>query len=271
VAFSGSTIRWLWTILNLNNNPLTGMGSPADITFTLFRDTGSSLVLATETVSFVETATAGNYQVSFTPQNSGLYTLQLLELNANSLQRAFRQDFLVQAAGSVFAPSYANAFCAETDIERRLGLQISGSTSPTDVETTGYAEARASYLIAVSARLGFTVTPATVTPGSPQEDILREADAVGSAVDYLVAQGKFASPLEPGKVGALQSIWEQLVGYYNNSGKWIDGALTTVIRASLASLTSSHVISGDTTARSDEGSPQDIGFEGGGIRMTDKF
>lgn len=268
MAIIGTTIRWPWTILDLNSDPLTGMTSPAAITFTLFRDSGTAIVAASEIVSFAESATAGTYQVSFTPQNSGLYTLQLKELNVNSLQRTYRQDFMAQSAGAVFAPSYANAFCSESDIERRLGLQISSTTSPNDMEAPGYAEARAAYLMAVCARLGFPVTPLTVTSGSRMEDLLREANAIGAAIDFLVAQGKYATPLEPGKVGSLQSLWEQAVGYYANNGNWIDGAVTMEISGNQVSLATSHVLSGDTTARAAENAPQDVGLQ---IRMGDLY
>lgn len=261
MAIAGTTIHWPWEILKAADSlPLTGMTSPADITFSLYRDTGSAVVAASETVTMTEVGVTGMYDVAFTPINSGLYALSLLELNVLTLQRKFRQDFLVLPAGAVFSPSYANAYCAESDIESALGLSISSSTNPNDTQTIGYAQGRADYLEAVLARFGLNVTPLTVTAGSVLEGILRRANAVGAAIDYLIAQGKYATPMEPGKIGSLQRLWEELVGYYANNGEWVDGVITTEA-ANTTSLATNHTLSGDTIARDNSSPPQDVGSQ----------
>jgi len=165
--------------------PLTGQTSPANITFQLMRDTGAAMVAASETIAFSETATAGYYNISFTPQNSGLYTLFAVELAGG--QRQPRWDFQVLSAGAIFAPSYQNAFCSESDIERWINASITATTSPTDTEAGAFAESRAARLMALTARLGYAVTPASVTAASILEDLLREANAIGAALDYLRA------------------------------------------------------------------------------------
>lgn len=266
---TGTVVRIPWTILDLDSSPLTGMTSPADVTFTLHRDNGTAIVAASETVTLTEVGVSGTYEIEFTPANTGLYVLQLKELNASTLQRTWRfPDYLILSAGSILSPSYANAFCSESDIERRLGLPISASTVPDDTAATAFAEGRAAYLMSLCSRLGFSVTPSTVTSGSVIQDLLREANAIGAAIDYLIAQGAYVTPMEPGKLGSLKEEWDKLVGYWNPEGVWINGYLGLEVKGNQVSLTTSHVLSGDTAARTDDSGTQDVGFQ---VRMSDVY
>lgn len=249
---AGNTIRIMRAILNLSDAPLTGMTMPADITASLFRDTGSATVAASETVSMTEIGATGYYNVAFTPANSGLYTLELAEVNVNTGLRRSHHEFQVYAAGSVFAPAYSNAFCAETDVERWINAGISSSTSPSDTDATAWAESRAAVLMSVCAKLGYAVTPSTVTAGSRLEDMLREANAIGAALDYLTAQTRALAPFDAGRgrLGAFRDMWESYVGHYSESGTWIPGLLSDEISGNLISLSTDHILSGDTAAAS---------------------
>lgn len=267
---AGNIVETMYTILNLSDAPLTGMTSPADIVWTLRRLTGASLVTATEPVSMSELGTTGDYRVSFTPQNSGLYVLQGAEINVNTGLRRVRFDFQVMSAGAVFAPSYSNAFCAETDIERWLQQPITASTKPTDAEATAFAESRAAALMVLCAVRGYPTTPATVTSGSRLEDLLRDANAIGAALDYRMAQAFGTNAAKATEqIEHLRRLWQDYYGTDDSptASGHVLGFIELELQTSV-SLSTSHVLSGDTTARADEGAPQDIGLQ---IRMGDVY
>jgi hypothetical protein len=269
-AVAGNLTLDGWTVLDLNDNPLTGMLVPGDVTLTLQRQSGSALVAASETVSWAEVGATGRYFFSFTPQNTGLYLLYLKEINVNTglRQPEFRYDVL--AAGAQFAPSYANAFCAESDLERWLGMSISATTHPSDTEAAGFAESRAAILMSLCAGLGYPVTPATVTAGSRLEDLLRDANSVGASADYLIAQGKGVRPFGAQTlVDNLLSLWKTYVGSYTSSGVFVPGLIAAEIRGNLASLATDYILSGDTQAAPTSGMPPtDIGIS---IGMGDVY
>src|SRR3972149_9016362 len=118
----------------------------------------------------------------------------------------------VFSAGSVFLPSYANAFCSEADIERWLQQAISASSKPTDDEAAAFAESRAAILMSLCARLGFAVTPATVESGSRLQDLLREANAIGAAMDFTIAQFFAEAPSKSDRAEELNALWNRYVG-----------------------------------------------------------
>lgn len=255
---SGNQIRTLWTVLDQNSSPLTGVTTPAGITFTLHRDSGSAYVAASETVSWAEIGVTGHYYISFTPANTGRYTLQLKELHVSSLGRTWVFHYDVLAAGAVFVPAYSNAFCSESDVERWLQQDITSSTKPSDTQVAGFAETRASILMSLCARLGYSVTPSTVTSGSRIEDLLRDANAIGAGWDATVSQTFGTAPSKTERAGWLEGLW---VGYVGDGDKKA-GILEMEIRGNLASLSTDHILSGDTTAAT-ETTPTDAGIQVG--------
>ena len=194
MAVAANTIYKLWTIRDVSSDPLTGQTTPTDVTFSLHRTTATGGIASTETVGLTEIGVTGHYVIDFTPANVGVYTLQLKEINASSLQRTVQFDFEVHTAGSVFTPSYANAYCAETDLERWIQQPISSTTEPDATEAAGFSESRAAVLSAFCTMKGFAVTPATVTSGSRLQDLLREANAIGASMDYTIAQSFRSGP-----------------------------------------------------------------------------
>src|SRR5262245_35394877 len=226
------------------------MHVPADVTLDLDRFTATGArVDASEIVTWTEKGSTGFYYFSFTPQNSGTYILTLDEINVSSMGRKgneFRWDVL--PAGAFFAPTYTNAFCAETDIERWINASISPSTSPNDNEAAAWAESAAAWLMSLTARLGFAQTPTTVTAGSRMEDLLREANAIKAALDYLTAQTRGVAPFDAGRgrLSLLKDLWESYVGFFEN-GKWIPGIIEMEISNESASSTD-YILTGDTTA-----------------------
>lgn len=261
----GDTIVRGYTIWDTSNDPLTGMTAPTDVVFYLHRESSGTMVAASETVTLTEIGSTGHYYISFTPENTGAYRLQVEELNASTNMSIFAWDFVVHAAGAVFLPSYSNAFCAESDIERWLQQTISSTTAPDDTETAGFAETRAAILMSICARFGLTITPSTVTSGSRLEDILREANAIGAAMDYTMAQqfGKAVSLSD--RWARLRDLWMEYVGTPTDSNP---GYLILEVQGNLASLATDHIISGDTNAYPEGSTPTSQPI---GIGMGDLF
>src|SRR3990172_6330054 len=202
-----SPVVTIWTVLDLSSNPLTGVTTPAGITFALHRQSGSVAVAATEPITWTEIGVTGTYSIVFTPVNAGQYKMELKELHVSSQQRVYPFFYEVVTAGSAFSPTFANAFCAETDIERWIQQPITASTQPSSNEAAGFAETRAAAHMSLCHRLGFTVTPSTVVAGSRIEDLLREANAVGAALDYTIAQCFRAGASKTERIESLMELW----------------------------------------------------------------
>jgi hypothetical protein len=264
---AGNLVLDSYTVLDGMDVPLTGMTSPADVALTLYRQSGVTMIAAAETVAWAEIGASGTYYFSFTPTATGLYMLRLVELNVNTAlrQSAFRYDVL--ASGAQFAPSYANAFCAESDVERYLLQPIDTTTKPNDTTVAGWAQGRADALESLCAGLGLAITPSTVTAGSRLEGLLREANAIGAAMDATVAQVFGTAGAKTDKAEALQAKW---VEYY---GGPLPGFVTKVvglieaeIKANSVSLSTNHTLSGDTLPRDNSNPPRDVGAQ---VTMTD--
>lgn len=156
-------------------------------------------------------------------------------------------------------------FCTEADIERYLQQAIDGDTKPNSVEASAFADTRASILITLCARWGMTVTPSTVT--GALADLLRDANAIGAALDYTVAQQFGRSPSLSERAERLQILWTQYVGGFLN-GEEIIGFIETSVDTS-SSLATDHIISGDTApdpGASVQGTNTPIG-----VGMRDEF
>jgi hypothetical protein len=195
VPVVGSTVRVVWTILDQNGNPLTGMVAPADISFRLHRTIGSGTVASGETVSMVEVAASpGTYDISYTPIGTGLYTLQLKELNANTGFQQYRFPIDVFAAGSEAIPTFDDAFCSESDVERFAQLQFDASSDPSDADVALFAAGRAKEMQGLFAGVGWTITPAGIIANSVEQGILREVNAVGAAGDAWLAKNRDDAP-----------------------------------------------------------------------------
>jgi hypothetical protein len=257
-----------WTILDLTTgSPKTGMTAPADVTLTLQRESSGTIIAASETVTMTEIGVTGRYYFSFTPANSGLYILYGLETNVTTYQRAFEFRYDVVSAGATFSPSYSNAFCAESDIERWIQHAIDGTTSPDDTEAAAFAESRAAILMTLLAKWGYTVTPSTVVAGSRLEDLLRRANSIGAALDYTVAQQFAKVPNLSDRPERLEILWQQLVGDPSDLDAK-PGILEEEVKGNLSSLASDHALSGDTAARTETVAPTQ---EPIGITMGDTF
>jgi hypothetical protein len=258
----GETIRRLWTVLDGNGAAVTGITAPADVTLTLHLNTGSGFAAASEAVTLPEIGVTGSYNVTVTPLTAGQYHLVLYELGGDApLGRRMEWDFDVVTAGSVFVPSLSNAFCSESDIERWMQQSITSATAPSSTEAAGFAETRAAILMSICTRYGFEVTPVTVVSGSRLQDMLREANAIGAAWDCVMA-ASFSSRggSLAGKAEWLQALWTSYVGGTGEFGQVGAGLIEQEIRGSLASLSTDHILSGDTTAPTVTTAPVSLGI-----------
>lgn len=207
----GNVVVQQWTILKATTSlPLTGMTSPADIEFYLHRQSGSAMVAASESITFGEEGSTGHYYTAYSPEEPGLYIEQLREKNVQTFKRWYRfSDVTVVAAGSTFMPAYANAYCAESDIERWCGLEFSGTSVPTSDQVVAFAEERASEMTAILAGAGYAITPVTVVSDSPEEDMLRAANAIAAASDALIVKFMNESPNRTEKAAQLIEEYEK--------------------------------------------------------------
>jgi len=266
---AGNAIHQQWVILDILGAPLGGMTMPADIVAKLNRSTSTAIVAASETVSMSPIAgQTGYYNITFTPESSGIYFLELNEINANTLKRRWPFTYEIVSAGAVYLPSFANAFCAETDVERYLQKAIDANTSPSDSETAGFAQSRAVVLMSLCAGFGLTVTPATVTPASRLEGLLREANAIGAALDYELAQQLRVSPNRTERIDYFLGMWQQYYGpgpFEGTPGAKPPGPgyIEIEIARNLVSLATDHILSGDTAAPVSGGTPTDAGIQVG--------
>jgi len=191
----GTTVRVVWTILDQNGDPLTGMTVlGGDISFRLHRSTSAGTVASGETVSMAEVGSSGTYEISYTPASTGLYTLQLKELNASTNGQQYRFPVDIFAAGSQAVPTFADAFCAETDVERFAQLQFDASSVPSDDDVALFAAGRAKEMQGLLAAAGWTITPATIDADSVEAGILREVNAVGAAGDAWLSKNRDVMP-----------------------------------------------------------------------------
>ena len=268
MAVAGNIIVDKWTVRGFDGNPVTGMAVPTHVTLTLWRQSGSTIIAAAESVSWTEIGATGTYYFAFTPQNSGRYKLDVREIGAATALRIETYTYDVSPAGALFLPSYANAFCSEADIERWIQQAISASSKPTDDEAAAFAESRAALLMSLCARLGFAVTPASIESGSRLQDLLREANAIGAAMDITIAQFFTEAPSKSDRAEELNALWNRYVGEPTLGPARAIGYLELEIRANLSSLATNHILSGDTAARSSSGTPTDSGIQ---VTMGDTF
>lgn len=244
-------------ILDQNSDPLTGLtgGSGAggftnaDFQVTLSRQSGTTYVAATDIVTVAEGLPLGTYVFRYTPANTGRHLLHVKELNAATNGYTHDRHNDVVTAGSIFVPSLAECFCSEPDIERWLQQSLTGTTRPSSTEAAAFAETRSAMLQALCARLGYSVTPSTVTSGSRLQDLLREANAIGAACDCVSVAAFGVAPSRTEKAEWLEKQWDRYFGKPGEDGKkGIIGLIEMEISGNLASLSTDHILSGDTIA-----------------------
>ena len=245
-----------WTYVDADLTPLTGQTAPANVTLTLMRQSGSTMILAAEAVTWTEIGATGHYYLTFTPLNTGLYRIRVQQLAGALIQESI--DVSVFTSGATFAANFTNAYCSESDVERWFGLDVDASSTPTVSQVAAFAEGRASELTTFAALNGFTVTPATVTADSEEEDILRELNAIAAAADSLVSKFIQTQPLRTEKAEIL--IENEYKPRLEAFGKWLISVKMP------GGVVRSHIQSGEVTEFS-EAQITDAGIEARGETM----
>jgi len=105
------------------------------------------------------------------------------------------------------------------------------------------------------------VTPATITAGSRIEDLLRAANGIGAALDYILSQNFGKTPsANPNKIEALSTLWVDYAGGARPGFiAEIAGLIEKEVRGNLVSLATNHILSGDTLAAPVSTAPTDSG------------
>ena len=256
---AGNVVRDEWFYMDAAGAPLTGMISPTDVNLVLRRDVGAGFAAAPEAVAWTELG-GGYYQVSFTPNSGGFYRLYLKELKDTSDGRKWTFPFEVVSAGSTFLPSFANAFCSEGDVESWAGFSFESSSKPTSDQVAGFAQGRASEMRSLLAAEGWVVGPGTVTPGGPEEDMLRVCNAIGAAADAWLSKFMDTDPAETKKATDLLDEYSTRLARLQEYAKKVSGT---------AHLIRTPMTSGEVTL-ADETPIQDVGLRDA-IRMDQEW
>jgi hypothetical protein len=138
----------------------------------------------------------------------------------------------------------ATSFCAVSDIARYTQTVIDGSSKPTSTETQSFADERAAVIVALCFRLGTAVDPNTFDVATPLGRLLRAANAIGAALDWIEANTLAQSPQAIERIPLLQKLWQQYTGLWDGvSPQWIrgEGFISLLIKGSLAVT---HITSG---------------------------
>jgi hypothetical protein len=152
-------------------------------------------------------------------------------------------------------------------VERWIQQAITSSTKPSSNEAAGFAEGCSAVLMSMCSRLGFAVTPMTVTNGSRLQDVLREAAAIGTALEYTMAATFGTGPSKTERIDYLEKWWDRYCGYYVGS-HWMPGYIEIEVRGNLSSFTTDYIQSGDTLPPDTSDPPTDAGIL---VAVTDLY
>jgi hypothetical protein len=251
----GGLIEFYFRVLDTSNNPVT---SGATFNTDLFLDA----VTTGEVVTITHLAD-GVHRGTFTPLSAGTYFCAVLELAfANSKRDRHEFTFDVASAGTTFAASYANAFCAQSDIESATGSTYGAATEPSATQVAAFAQQVASALTAICFGVGKTLTPAggsapidtSTTVGKNLSDMMRTANALGAAELAVIAAYRGAVPSEA--MDRANLFYEQFVRYAGGVHPLTKAKVTGLICETLlaafqneqVSRSETHVSSGSVSA-----------------------
>lgn len=130
----------------------------------------------------------------------------------------------------------ATSYCTVADIATKIGTPITASTKPTSTEAQSMADKRASVLSALCYRFGVNTSPDVIQAGD-LKNILIEANTIGAALDYTLAQLFGLTPTQTDRIPTLASMWRQYTGLWDGiSPSWIrgEGYIELLIKGTLA-------------------------------------
>ncbi len=197
-------------------------GDVANITATLTRyPDNATETSASETVTIVEIGATGTYYVTYTPTNAQVYRLKL-DSSTN-----FREAWFEDAVSDAPATATANdAYAAESDVASYAQMgDYTSSTKPTETQVVAFLADRASEVYGKLA----TIMGSSVT-GPPSYDTVidestdagkalgraaRKANALGAAIDAILAAGAGDSPGGSQRVADLVALFDMSITAMN--------------------------------------------------------
>lgn len=263
VPVAGNVVKHTYLFRDAAGNPKAGFNAPADVTFLLFKDNAaaSEAIPSSASGTFYDIpGRPGYYGVEYTPSGGGQYSLYLQEIAADSQLRGWSWADEIVSAGSVFLPSFANAFCSESDVESWAGFSFESGSKPSSDQVAGFAQSRASEMRSIFSAEGWVVGPTTVTPGGAEEDMLRACNAIGAAADAWMSKFMDTDPARTEKA-------TQLLEEYQTRLERLQAYAAKV--AGSAHLLRTPMTSGEVTL-ADETPIQDVGLRDA-IRMDQEF
>jgi hypothetical protein len=211
-------ILHVWKLVDGGGSPITGLAGSMTKTLEYFAS-GSSLAAGSELVTVAEIGSSGNYSITYTPGNAGLYRLTINETTQGWL---IVYEDVVAAVPQSFAETYA--YCAESDVCAWAGVADYHSTSvPTEVQVLTFMRMRAAQLHALMASapkgLGSRAPGpsgsdrevlVTTDAGRSLSYLLQMANAIGAAMDALEASGIGEQPRRSERVAELAAMYSGL-------------------------------------------------------------
>ncbi len=204
--------------LKIGPVPLTGLSGTMTADLAYFADE-STLAAGSEIVSIAEIGSSGNYSVTYTPGNAGLYRVHITE---SSQGFEITWEDTVAAEPSTLTETFA--YCSEADVCAWTGApDYHTSTVPTEVQVLGFMRMRAGelYALMASAAKGLgTLTPGpsgsalevdtSSDAGRSLAYLLEMANAIGAAADALMAAGVGEEPRRSERVTELMNMYASL-------------------------------------------------------------
>lgn len=224
----GRTYRKAWQVARSDGMGLVTPLVIGDFSLTLLRDEGSGYVSAPETVVFSEliAPNLGTAQFAVDPNGAFNYQLWVDELHVDSFQRAgILFEFVAISAGSIFLPTFDNAYCSQADVEREMQHQIFDSASkPTDMDVAAWAEIEANRITAMLQLREFNTAPATIAADdSKLEMMVRHYNSLKVALNATRAGNYGVNPASSApRIGdiedAIGSVSRDIREYLNKLG-----------------------------------------------------
>ena len=158
-----------------------------------------------------------------------------------------------------------DSYCAETDVIRYTQTETTygAGTVPTEAQVLEFQASRAAdlYMIVFGEMGSTALGPASydnpITPGNSSEEfalnqVLKEANAVGAAMDALAAAGAGEEPARSERVAELGVLYEGWVGRIQKAVEMLvtslSGASSSASHVSIGEITNPSVISRERDA-----------------------
>ncbi len=262
-------ILHVWKLVDGGGGAITGLAGSMTKTLEFFASS-SSLAAGSELVTVAEIGSSGNYAITYTPGDAGLYRLTINETTQGWL---IVYEDVVAATPSEFADTYA--YCSEADVCAWAGVADYHTTSvPTEVQVLGFMRMRAAelYGLMVTGTKEFgglgdkapgptgsaLALDTTTDAGRSLDFVLRMANAVGAAVDALLASTIGEQPRRSERAAELATLYDSMAKSVLRCARIYGSAVGKTFRAA------THISHGGVSPfRPESGLAESFGFEPG--------